>query len=178
MLCLHGKPAVVSTTENGTFWSCGEPSICFVCSEEEKHLYDRAIKAFLATKQDRPRCCGIVSADQVADIERYWTNYLKYRASREQCHQSGITPTNAWAVMYLLLMPNDTTLNSGCTRERSETYGGGPTKRISVAKRISVDLFSRVEKMVRGTFEAVATSSGEIETSLQDHCVTMERSVE
>ena len=43
--------------------------------------------------------------------------------------------------MYLLLMPNDTTLNSGCTRERSETYGGGPTKRISVAKRISVDLF-------------------------------------
>ena len=80
MLCLHGKPVVVSRTENGTFWSCGEPSICFVCSEEEKHLYDKAIKAFLATKQDRPRCCGIVSAAQVTDIERYWTNYYKYRS--------------------------------------------------------------------------------------------------
>ena len=80
MLCLHGKPAVTSTTENGTFWSCGEPSTCFVCSEEEKQLYDKAIKAFLATKQDRPSCCGIVPATQVADIERYWTNYYKYRA--------------------------------------------------------------------------------------------------
>ena len=73
MLCLHGKPAVASTTENGTFWSCGEPSICFVCSEEEMHLYDKAIKAFLATKQDRPRCCGVVPA---ADAERH---YAKFR---------------------------------------------------------------------------------------------------
>ena len=80
MLCLHGKPAVSSTTENGTFWSCSEPSICFVCSEEEKPLYDKAIKAFLTTKQDRPRCCGIVPAAQVADIERYWRNYYKYRS--------------------------------------------------------------------------------------------------
>ena len=80
MLCLHGKPAVASTVENGTFWSCGEPSICFVCSEEEKPLYDKAIKAFLATKQDRPKCCGIVPAAQVDDIKRYWYNYYKYRS--------------------------------------------------------------------------------------------------
>ena len=79
MLCLHGKPAVASTTENGTFWTCSEPSVCFVCSEEEKHLYDKAIKAFLATKQDRPRCCGIVPAAQKAYISRYWANYIKYK---------------------------------------------------------------------------------------------------
>ena len=79
MLCLHGKAAVASTTENGTFWSCGEPSICFVCSEEEKSLYDKAIKTFLATKQDRPKCCGIVPAAQKADIGQYWHNYYKYR---------------------------------------------------------------------------------------------------
>ena len=80
MLCLHGKPAVTSTTENGTFWSCGEPSTCFVCSEEEKSLYDKAIKAFLTTKQDRPKCCGIVPAAQKADIVRYWHNHYKYRS--------------------------------------------------------------------------------------------------
>ena len=79
MLCLHGKTAVASTTENGTFWSCGEPSVCFICPEEEKSLYDKAIKAFLATKQDRPKCCGIVPAAQKADIVRYWHNYYKHR---------------------------------------------------------------------------------------------------
>ena len=64
MLCLHGKPAVTSTNENGTFWSCGEPSGCFVCSEEEAPLYDKAIKTFLSTNQDRPRCCAITAADE------------------------------------------------------------------------------------------------------------------
>ena len=75
MLCLHAKPAVTSTTENGTFWTCGEPSACFVCSEEEMHLYDKAIKAFLATKQDRPRCCGIVPAH---DAERRYAKFRVY----------------------------------------------------------------------------------------------------
>ena len=77
MLCLHGKPAVASKIENGTFWTCSEPSACFVCSEEEKHLYDKAIKAFLATKQDRPRCCGIVPGGQKAYISGYWANRRK-----------------------------------------------------------------------------------------------------
>ena len=83
MLCLHGKPAVTSTTENGTFWSCGEPSSCFVCSEEEKQLYDKAIKAFLATKQDRPRCCGIVTDAQAAAMKQYYANCRKYFKGRE-----------------------------------------------------------------------------------------------
>ena len=83
MLCLHGKPAVTSTTENGTFWSCGEPSSCFVCSEEEKQLYDKAIKAFLATKQDRPKCCGIVTDAQAAAIKQYYANYCKYFKGRD-----------------------------------------------------------------------------------------------
>ena len=90
MLCLHGKPAVSSTTENGTFWSCGEPSTCFVCSEEEKQLYDKAIKAFLATKQDRPRCCGIVPDAQAADIERYYVNCFKFRV------YTGTKPHKQW----------------------------------------------------------------------------------
>ena len=60
MLCLHGKPAVTSTTENGfTFWFCGEPSGCFICSEEEAPLYDQGIKAFLSVNQERPKCCTI-----------------------------------------------------------------------------------------------------------------------
>ena len=47
-------------------------------------------------------------------------------------------------------MSNDTTQNSGCTRERSDTHGEVPTKRILVG------LFSRVEKMMKGTPEGVA----------------------
>ena len=64
-------------------------------------------------------------------------------------------------------MPNDAMLNSGCTRERSDTDGGVPTKRILVG------LFSRVEKMMKGTPEAVPTLSGEIKTLLQNRYVTM-----
>ena len=60
MLCLHGKPAVTVTTEIGhTFWFCGEPSRCFVCSEEKAPLYDKAIKVFLSVNQERPKCCTI-----------------------------------------------------------------------------------------------------------------------
>ena len=83
MLCLHGKPAVLSTTENGTLWTCGEPSTCFRCSRGQKKSYDKAIKAFLATKQDRPVCCGIVPADKARTINRYWANYHKYRTYTE-----------------------------------------------------------------------------------------------
>ena len=58
MLCLHGKEATISTTENGTFWFCNQPKKCpFVCSDEQAHIYDAAIKAFLATNQPIPRCC-------------------------------------------------------------------------------------------------------------------------
>ena len=59
MLCLHGKPAVTSTKENGTFWSCAESPGCFVCPEEDAPLYEKAINAFLATNQERPKCCPI-----------------------------------------------------------------------------------------------------------------------
>ena len=82
MLCLHGKPAVTSTNENGTFWSCGEPSGCFVCSEEEAPLYDKAIKPFLSTNQDRPRCCAITPdgvGEQCYAKFRVYTGTEKYR---------------------------------------------------------------------------------------------------
>ena len=78
MLCLHGKPAV-ALGKKSTFWTCSEGSLCFTCSEEEKPLYDKAIKAFLATKQDRPKCCGIVHPDKASYISRYWGKYLKYK---------------------------------------------------------------------------------------------------
>ena len=73
MLCLHGKPAVTSTKENGTFWSCAESPRCFVCSEEESPLYEKAINAFLSTKQERPKCCPITG-----DAEGEWC-YATFR---------------------------------------------------------------------------------------------------
>ena len=59
MLCLHGKPAVTSTNEEGTFWSCAESPRCFKCSQENAVLYEKGIQAFLATNQERPKCCPI-----------------------------------------------------------------------------------------------------------------------
>ena len=71
MLCLHGKPVVALGKKS---WTCGDIShnpCCFICFEEEKPLYDKAIKAFLATKQDIPKCCGIIHPDKVSSINRY-----------------------------------------------------------------------------------------------------------
>ena len=64
MICLHGEPVGTSTTENGTFWFCKQPSSChFLCSEDQTLLYDKAVKEFLATKQPRPVCCRVEGAD-------------------------------------------------------------------------------------------------------------------
>ena len=65
MLCLHGKPAVTSTTDKGTFLFCGEPFSCnFVCPVEHASLYEEAIQKFLATKQTRPVCCAIGTTEE------------------------------------------------------------------------------------------------------------------
>ena len=53
MLCLCGKPT-------DGFWRCEQDPGCgFSCPEDEVWLYDRAVKKFLATKQDRPKCCAV-----------------------------------------------------------------------------------------------------------------------
>ena len=53
MLCLCGKPT-------DGFWRCDQDPGCgFSCPEGEVWLYDRAVKKFLATKQDRPKCCTV-----------------------------------------------------------------------------------------------------------------------
>ena len=68
MLCLHGKEATSSTTENGTFWFCNQyPKCQFVCSEEESYLYERAIRAFLATNQVPPQCCVLEDLNDAQD---------------------------------------------------------------------------------------------------------------
>ena len=62
MLCLHGKEALSSYNENGPFWFCsqvGKDDCHLMCSEEGGYLYDKAIQAFLATKQERPKCCAV-----------------------------------------------------------------------------------------------------------------------
>ena len=86
MLCLHGKPAVARSTvtlgKNGKkrkSWTCPDSLLCFYCYEEEKSLYDKGIKAFLATKQDRPKCCGIITTDRRKYINRHWKNHNKRR---------------------------------------------------------------------------------------------------
>ena len=64
MLCLHGEKCYVgSTIKNGTFWYCAHlSSSChFKCTEDDAELYAKAVKEFLATKQDRPKCCAIKS---------------------------------------------------------------------------------------------------------------------
>ena len=65
MLCLHGKKCYAGTSiKNGkTFWYCAHlgSSCHFKCTEDDAELYAKAVKEFLATKQDRPKCCAIKS---------------------------------------------------------------------------------------------------------------------
>ena len=72
MLCLHGKPAVTSTNEKGTFWSCAESPQCFKCSQKDAALYEKGIKAFLATNQERPKCCPVTND---SGGERYYATF-------------------------------------------------------------------------------------------------------
>ena len=98
MLCLHGKPALTESTvtfgknrKKRKSWYCSESPMCFYCFEEEKPLYDKAIKAFLATKQDRPKCCGIIHPDKASEINRYWETRpgARYGPKRLKPGQSG-----------------------------------------------------------------------------------------
>ena len=67
MLCLHGEKCYVGSRvkNGGKFWYCkksNSPSEChFKCTEDDAELYDKAVKEFLATKQERPKCCAIKS---------------------------------------------------------------------------------------------------------------------
>ena len=59
MKCLHGELAASSTTENGSFWFCGQnPSCNFFCPEDAGHLFEKAINAWRATRQPHPLCNG------------------------------------------------------------------------------------------------------------------------
>ena len=56
----------------GTFWYCRNRSddCHFICTEDQAHLYDKAVKAFLATNQDRPKCCAITSTAHVNGVTK------------------------------------------------------------------------------------------------------------
>ncbi len=59
MKCLHGEPAAHSTTQNGSFWFCGQnPSCHFFCSEDEGYLFEKAISDWRSLNQPQPKCDG------------------------------------------------------------------------------------------------------------------------
>ena len=73
MLCLHGKEAIGTTTQNGNFWICGQyPKCQFICTEEEGPLYEKGIQAFLAVNQILPKCCVLEYSDDPQEC-----NYAK-----------------------------------------------------------------------------------------------------
>ena len=64
MLCLHGEKCYCrSSLKNGKVWYCRHPSSSchFECTKDNAELYAKGVKEFLATKQDRPKCCAITS---------------------------------------------------------------------------------------------------------------------
>ena len=91
MLCLHGKPAVALGKKS---WTCGDiihNPCCFICFEEEKPLYDKAINAFLATKQDIPKCCDVIDSDKYpgefvsgADAGRCYAKFRVYTGKEQR----------------------------------------------------------------------------------------------
>ena len=59
MECLHGEPATHSTTQNGSFWFCGQKPTChFFCSEDDGYLFEKAMTAGGSTNHPHPRCEG------------------------------------------------------------------------------------------------------------------------
>ena len=54
-ICLCGIPVGGNFTKEGLCFEC---SFChYFCTEQDAFIYDQGVKKFLATKQDRPRCC-------------------------------------------------------------------------------------------------------------------------
>ena len=70
MLCLHGEKcySAPSRKNGGRYWYCrysmfGHPSCHFKCYKDQADLYSKAVKQFLASKQDIPKCCAITSTE-------------------------------------------------------------------------------------------------------------------
>ncbi len=54
MLCLHKLPAGMSKH----WWFCNQKPTCnFICSQDERHLYEIGIMTFERTNQSQPKCC-------------------------------------------------------------------------------------------------------------------------
>ena len=59
MKCLHGKPASCSTTQNGSFWFCGQKQSCnFFCPEDQGYLFEKAIDSWRSLGTQQPHCDG------------------------------------------------------------------------------------------------------------------------
>ena len=91
MKCLHGEPAASSTTENGSFWFCGQnPSCNFFCPEDAGYLFEIAIHAWRATKQPHPICNGhheLATMRVVKDVmkESYGRPYFVCSDKKNPC---------------------------------------------------------------------------------------------
>ncbi len=73
MQCLHGLPAGTKETLNRSLWFCNQKPTCnFICSEDEKYLYEMGIIAFEKTKQPQPECCknNLARLRMVKDITK------------------------------------------------------------------------------------------------------------
>ena len=57
MECLHGKPALSTTTQNGMFWFCGQKPCCeFFCPEEDCYMFGKAVASFHKRGCIHPTC--------------------------------------------------------------------------------------------------------------------------
>ena len=57
MECLHGKPALSTTTQNGMFGFCGQKPCCeFFCPEEDCHMFGKAVASFHKSGCTHPMC--------------------------------------------------------------------------------------------------------------------------
>ena len=63
MECLHGKPALATTTKNGLFWYCGnKPSCQFFCPQKDLNIFARAVanrdRLFYCCPNNKKNSCG------------------------------------------------------------------------------------------------------------------------
>ena len=91
-ICLCDKSHVSGDfTDEGLCFQC---SYCFYyCTEKDSFIYDQGVKKFLATKQDRPRCCMFAGMRNYARIkvvtdvksDDFGRPYFVCSMSRDRC---------------------------------------------------------------------------------------------
>ena len=131
MECLHGKPALATTTNNGLFWYGGnKPSCQFFCPQKERDIFARPVASFQAipaiddTQVETPP--GTILFGRTALKERDKNSVAADDPNPPTNSESGtaqVGPVNLW--MHTLFSQVEVYLNNKLVTPSSTSYPYG-----------------------------------------------------